>query len=168
MFLKFNINYLLTVITVTLGLIIYPWTKEIDKFRADDVTWDILSLTIKTEKFDVSSFSFLPNYKISEEIKKLDGQKIRINGFFKKEGHAGHLDYFLTETVTDVCFMCNHDEHYNFIKLIPETENKQLFDTLKNDKLIKVSGVFEINTKIKAHPIFLLKKVRLDKIIKQN
>ena len=61
--------------------------------------------------------------------------------------------------------MCDHDEHYNMIQLFPDSNAAVIFDTLRNDILIKVSGIFEINQKTGAHSVFLLKEAHLENIL---
>jgi len=160
-----KINRLLILIAVSVFFFIFPWTKEVKIFSAKDVNWEILKSVKKVEKFDSKSFAFSPQFQLNDEILKLNGQKISIKGFFKKEIHHNHSDFIITETVTDVCFMCDHDEHYNLIKLIPETNEKQFFNSLKNDTLIQVSGIFELNQEPNAHSIFLLKDARSENFL---
>jgi len=162
---KNKINQILLLAAVAVFLFIYPWTKELIIFRAKDVNWEILKSAEKVKKFNAETFGFLPQYKLTDEILQLDGQKINIKGFLKKEIHGNHKDFIITETVTDVCFMCNHDEHYNMIQLHPDLTDKKLFDTLRNDVLVKVSGIFEINQKKGAHSVFLLKQAHLENIL---
>ncbi len=163
---KIKINRLLLLFAAVFFLFIFPWTKNITIFRAENITWDILKSAVKTNKFDSHSFSFVPAYKLNDEIKKLNKKEIIIEGFFKKEAHKTGTEYILTETVTEVCFACDHDTHYNMIQLIPDAEQKILFDTLPNDTLIKVRGIFQINNKKNAQSVFLLKKTHLEKFKK--
>ncbi len=160
-----KITQLILLIAVTVFFFIYPWTKEVKVFRIKDVNWDILKSAENVKKFDSETFGFLSRYKLNDEILNLNGQKIFIKGFFKKEVHENHFDFIITETVTDVCFMCDHDEHYNMIQLLPAPDEKNLFDTLHNDLLIKVSGVFEINQTAGVHSVFLLKETHLENIL---
>jgi len=163
-----KINRLLILIAVTAFFFIFPWTKEVKIFRAKDVNWEILKSVKKVEKFDSKSFAFSPQLQFNDEILKLNGQKISIKGFFKKEIQNNHSDFIITETVTDVCFMCDHDEHYNLIKLIPGTNEKQFFNKLKNDTLIQVSGIFKLNQESNAHSIFLLTDARLENFVNRK
>ncbi len=162
---KIKLNQLLLLVAVAIFLFMYPWTKELKIFRAKDVNWEILKSAEKVKKFNTETFGFSPQYKLTDEILHLDGQKINIKGFFKKEIHGNHTDFIITETVTDVCFMCDHDEHYNMIQLLPEITEKKIFDTLRNDTLIKLTGIFEINRKTGAHSGFLLKEAHLETIL---
>ena len=162
---KIKINQLLLLITVAFFLFIYPWTKEVKIFRVKDVNWEVLKSAEEITKFNTETFGFLPHYKLTDDILQLDGQKININGFFKKEVHGINKDFVITETLTDVCFMCDHDEHYNMIQLNPDSNTAVIFDTLRNDILIKVSGIFKINQKTGAHSVFLLKEVHLENVL---
>ncbi len=160
---NFKIIRFILLAAVAVFFFIFPWTKEIKNFRAKDVTWNILKSAKKINKFNTKTFTFLPKFQLNEEILELNGKEIRIKGFFKKEIHDKHPDFILTETVTDVCFMCNHDEQYNFMELIVEPDEKQFFDSLKDDTMIYVSGIFKINQKSNNYPIFLLKNTHLER-----
>lgn len=164
MYLKYNYKYIFLLFFVSIFLLIFPWTKQVKAYRAEDVNWDILKSAEKVKKFDSRTFTFLPLFKLNDKILKLNGQKIRIKGFYKKEKHTDETDFFLTETVTEVCFVCDHDEHYNFIQMFPDIDEIKSFDTLKNDKMIEVTGNFEINRKKSFHSVFLLKNANLTKI----
>ncbi len=163
---KITINRLLLLFAVVIFLFIFPWTKNITIFRAENITWSILKSAVKTNEFDSHSFSFVPNYQLNDKIKKLNKKEIIIEGFFKKEEHKIGTEYILTETVTEVCFACDHDTHYNMIQLIPDAEQKIFFDILPNDTLIKVKGIFQINNKKNAQYVFLLKNAHLEKFKK--
>jgi len=164
MYRKIKLKYIFLLTSVSIFLFIFPWTKEVKVFRAEDITWDILKSANKIKKFNPRTFAFSPQFELNDEILKLNGQKIRIKGFYKKEKHFDETDFILTETVTEVCFACDHDEHYNLIQLIPTIDEIKSFDTLKNDKMIEVSGIFEITEKNNFHSVFLLKNAHLTKI----
>ena len=160
---KINFKYLFILLVVSVFLLIYPWTKEVKVFRAKDLTWKILKSSVKTNQFDVKTFTFYGKYQLNEEINKLNGREIKIKGFFKKEKHGDETDYILTETVTNVCFACDHDEHYNLIQLFPNFDEINIFNNIKDDTMIEVYGNFEINRNKKFHSVFLLKNVFLTK-----
>lgn len=153
-------NRILLFITIVFFLIIYPYTKKVKVFRAKDTNWDILNHTKIYKEFDPGTFALTQTYEFSEDILNLAGKEIRIMGFIKKQKHGEHVDILLTETVTDVCFMCNHDEHYNMILLKPENVNSDLYK-LKDDILIKVKGRFKINKEKEAHFVYVLENVIL-------
>ncbi len=142
---KRNKIQILLFLSIVLFLFIYPWTKEVTVFRAEDVNWDILKSVKKTNVFDKQIFAFNKHYELNKKIKNLNGKKIRIKGFLKKESHNGHIDFLITETVTNVCFICDHDEHYNMIQLFPKNNELKVFKNLKNDSLIQTSGIFKIS-----------------------
>ncbi|NPA44743.1 MAG: hypothetical protein GXO49_04345 [Chlorobi bacterium] len=150
-----------------LFLIIYPYTKEINIFRAKDITWDILNQTKKYKKIDIKDFKLFQSYDFSKEVLEMDGKKIAIKGFIKKENHGKHTDIILTETVTDVCFMCNHDEHYNMILLKPASKQSELFN-IKDDAYIKVEGVFSINKEKNNNSVYQLNNAKLKELINGN
>ncbi len=160
-------NRILLLIVIVFFLIIYPYTKEVKVFRAKDTHWDILNHAKKYKEFDPRIFALTQTYEFPEEVLSLDGEEIRIKGFIKKHKHGEHIDILLTEIVTDVCFMCNHDEHYNLIMLEPENKNSKLFN-LENDVLIKVKGKFKINKVKDAHSVYVLKNVELEKVLNEN
>jgi len=155
--------YILLLSVVVVFLFVYPWTKEVHTFRAKDVNWEILKSAVKTKTFDKKTFSFYQKYELNRKIQNLNNKEIRIKGFLKKEKIGKQIDFLLTETVTNVCFGCDHDEHYNLIQLFPQKNEIQIFDTLQNDKMINVSGIFEINQKQYSRFVFLLKKVHFEK-----
>jgi hypothetical protein len=96
----------------------------------------------------------------------LDQKFVTIKGFLKKEKHGKGIDLILTETVTDVCFMCDHDEHYCYIQLLPDTKDSKLY-TLKDDDYIEVEGLFFIKRDYENKPSFQLKNIQSVNIIKE-
>lgn len=125
-------------------LFLYPYSKKIKKFKAEDLNWEIINKTNQFKEFDPSRLIFKKTYYFSDEIQKLDQTVISIKGFLKKEKHGSHTDLILTETVTDVCFMCNHDESYMFIELIPGEKESPLYG-ISDDAYVEVKGTFLIN-----------------------
>lgn len=160
-------NKILILFSIVLFLIIYPYTKEIKMFRAKDVTWDILNQTKKYKEFNLQNFSILNMYNFSQEVLDMDGEVIAIKGFIKKEKHGKHIDIILTETVTDVCFMCNHDEHYNLILLKPNSAESELYN-IKDDTYIQVKGIFKINKEKDKHAVYQFNNTNLEGIINGN
>lgn len=160
-------NKTLAIISFALFLIIYPYTKEIKKFRAEDINWDILNNTKKYKEFDTRTFSIQQTYKFSEDVLEMNGKKIIIKGFIKKDKHNKHQDIIITETVTDVCFMCNHDEHYNMIVLNPKKKNSKLYN-IKDDSYIEVEGFFMVNTNKNAHSVYSLNSAELKEFLNGN
>ncbi len=148
-------------------LIIYPYTKEVKIFRAKDANWDVLNHTKKYKKFDPRIFALTQTYEFPEEVLNLEGEQISIKGFIKKHKHGDHSDLLLTETVTDVCFMCNHDEHYNMIMLKPNNLNSKI-SSLGDDTFIKVKGKLKINKGKNAHSVYVLENVELETILNEN
>ena len=159
-------NKILILFSVVLFLIIYPYTKDIKIFRAKDTSWDILNQTKKYRKINLSKFQLLQTYNFSQEVLDMDGKEIIIKGFIKKERHGGN-DIILTETVTNVCFMCNHDEHYNLILLKPASKQSKLF-SIKDDAYIKVRGIFKINKEKHKHSVYQLNNAKLEEFINGN
>ncbi len=138
----FKISKLILLFSVAVFLFIYPWTKEPKHFRAEDVNWEILKSAGRIKKFDFERSAFVDYLRLGDSVRKLNGKKIIIKGFYKKELHEGKMHMLLTETVTDVCFMCSHDEHYEAAELIPEPGEGKFFESLKDDEFIRVSGIF--------------------------
>jgi len=164
MHLKSNYKYIFLLVFASICLFIFPWTKQVKTFRAKDVNWDILKSAVKVKKFNSRTYTFSPIFKLNYKILKLNNKEIRIKGFYKKEKHADETHFILTENLTNVCFACDHDEHYNFIQMFPGNDEIKSFDTLKNDKMIEVTGNFEINRKKSFQSVFLLKNAHLIKI----
>ncbi|GEM_PF-2505212 len=158
-----NIKIILIFSAVVIFLIIYPYSKEPKIFRINDINWDKLNNSKKYQEFDSRTFGLIQTFEFSEDALKLDGQTIVIKGFLKKHQHGNSKEIFITETVTDVCFMCNHDEDYNMILLKLEN-NATGFNDLTDDTLIKVSGTFRIDKNKNAHSAFILEKVKLEEI----
>ena len=157
-------NRILLITSGLLFIIIFPYTKEIETFKAEDVNWDIISRVKKIKEFDPKVFAFKETYEFTEEINDLDNSHILIKGFIKKHKHSDHIDLILTEKVTDVCFMCNHDEHYNMIQINSLIDSSD-FLNIKNDTYIKIQGIFKINKSHKNHPVFTMEDVVLKGII---
>ena len=158
--MKIRINRLLLIVSGLLFLILFPYTKEIDFFKAEDVNWDIINHARKIKIFDPKIFAFKNIYEFSDDILDLDNSQILINGFIKKHKHEGHIDIILTENVTDVCFMCDHDEHYNFIKVYPVGETSEI-DQIKDDSYVRLSGLFKINNTNDEHFAFSIVDAKL-------
>jgi len=156
-------NRILLLIVIVFFLIIYPYTKEIKIFRAKDANWDILNHSKKYKEFDPRTFALTQTYEFNDEVLSLDGEQISVKGFIKKHKHGDHSDILLTETVTDVCFMCNHDEHYNMIMLKPEIPNSEL-NNIEDDTFISVKGIFKLNKEKNAHSVYVLQNVELENI----
>lgn len=165
--MKIKINKILLTASGLLFLIVFPYTKEVKIFKAKDVNWDIINNSSKYKQFNPAAFSFKQKYKFTEEVLNLDNSNISIKGFLKNHKHGDHNDIILTETHTDVCFMCNHDEHYNMMMLKPDNPNSELYN-LEDDVLIKVKGRFKINKEKKAHSVYVLENVKLEKVLNEN
>jgi hypothetical protein len=139
-----NINKLLLIAAVLLFLIIFPYTRHIEKFRANDATWDLLNRSVSYKEFDPKIFSFRETFEISEELKKLNLQTIAIKGFIKKNVHGDHKNIALTENVSDVCFMCDHDNPTVYILITEKVKGS--FDSIADDQLVRLKGIFLIDT----------------------
>lgn len=162
--MKIKINRLLLIFSALLFLIIFPYTKEIELFKAEDLNWEIISNSREFKQFDPSSFSFMQKYMFTEEVINLDNSNISIKGFIKYHKHGDHNDILLTEKVTDVCFMCDHDEHYNMIKINSFIDSSE-FRNIKEDTYIQIQGIFKINTSQKDHPVYRMENVVLKDLI---
>jgi len=160
-------NKILFLVIVVVFLIIYPYSKEIKVFRAEDTNWEILNQTKKYKEFNPRTFALTQTYDFTEEVLNLNEKSVTITGFIKKDNHGKHTDILLTETVTDVCFMCDHDEHYNMILLKPKNLSSDLFQ-IEDDSLIKVKGKFKIDKSKNAHSVYNLENAELENIINGN
>jgi hypothetical protein len=143
---------------------LYPYSKPIKAFKADDIQWEIINQSKSYKEFDPATFTFKKIVYFSDEFQKLDNTHISIKGFIKKETHGDQMNLLFTGTVTEVCFMCNHDEMYSFIELIPNAIESGLY-SIKNDTYIEVQGDFRINHNKKQNAFFLLENAVLVKII---
>lgn len=141
-------------------LFLYPYSKKIKKFKAEDLNWEIINKTNQFKEFDPSRLTFKKTYYFSDEIQKMDQTNISIKGFLKKETHGSHTDLILTETVTEVCFMCNHDESFMFIKLIPVEKDSPLYGIL-DDAYVEVKGTFRINKENNHLPPLIMEDAKL-------
>ena len=150
---KIHINRLLLIAAVLLFLILFPYTRSIDKFRADDVTWDLLNSSVSYKEFDPKIFAFRETFEISEDLKEMHLKEVYIKGFLKKHAHKDHIDIVLTENVSDVCFMCDHDDHLVYISV--HEKNIGSLDSIADDQLIKLKGRFSIDSR-SDHSLFHL------------
>ncbi len=155
-----KIRNIILILSILIFAIIYPYTKEIDRFRASNIAWKTLQEKENISEFNAKSFVFVKTHKISNKIKNLEGTEIIIDGFFNKEDEHDKNIIYISETVTDVCFMCTHDEHYNAI-ILDCADTITVFDKIKKDAYIKVSGIFKINTKKNSHIIYYLENPKL-------
>ena len=160
-----NANKILLLLSILIFLAIFPYTKKVEIFKAKDVNWDILKNAKRFKQFNPSTFSFLQTFEFTDEILKLDRTYMSIKGFIKRHKHGDHEDIIITETVTDVCFMCNHDKHYNIISINSFVNNSD-FNKIEDGIFVKIEGIFIINKTDKNHPVFLMKDVVLEAIIK--
>lgn len=139
---------------------IYPYTKEVKQFRTNDITWKILNTTGSVNEFDSKRLKFIPVRKIPAEVEQLNGQLITIKGFYKLNNEHKQNLHTITETVTEVCFMCQHDEHHNII-VLENIELDKNFKNIKNDSLIKVSGIFKLKKTDKNNLIYHIENTKL-------
>jgi len=137
-------------------LILYPYSKQPAQFRSDDITWKIFHNSNTYKRFDFQNFGFKNVHQINEKIKALDSTQITIKGFIVIEKHGGAKHIILSETVTDACFMCNHDENNPAIQIIPKNKNSKIF-RLKQDDYVKIKGTFAINKNNDDLMTFILK-----------
>ena len=82
----------------------------------------------------------------------------------KNHKHGDHNDIILTETVTDVCFICNHDEQYNMIRINSFNDSSD-FHNIEDDTFIKIQGIFKINKSHNNHSVFVMEDVVLKDVI---
>jgi len=155
-----KVRNIILILSILIFAIIYPYTKEIEKFRASNITWKILQEKENISEFNANNFAFVKTHKISNKIKKLEGTEIIIDGFFNKGDEHDNNIIYISETVTDVCFMCTHDEHYNAI-ILNGADTITNFDKINKDTYIKVSGIFKINTEKNSHIIYYLENPTL-------
>lgn len=151
-------NKLLLITAVFFFLIIFPYTKSIERFKADDITWSFLNKSVLYKEFDSKIFAFKETYQLSAELKNLDNKEIIIKGFLKHQKHRDHSDIILTENVSDVCFMCNHDEHAVFISVSGRKE--KFSEYLSDDTYVKLKGIFKIKTE-SDHGLFHLSEAEI-------
>jgi len=161
--MKNRVNKILLICSSLIFLIIFPYTKKIEVFKVNDVNWDLINTAITYKKFDPKIFSFKNTYEISDKLMELNNKEITISGFIKHIKHKDHNDIILTESITDVCFMCDHDEHYSYIN-ISESSIKTELNDLKNDTFIKLKGIFIIHER-DDHSLFHLKNAEIVEII---
>ncbi len=140
-------------------MLIYPYSKNVKQFKAQDIQWDLINRSKEINEFNPARFVFEKKWYLSPEVLALDNKLITIKGFIKNEKHGTRSVIIITESVTDVCFMCKHDEMYKFIEIIPDNTENQ-FKKIKNDTYVQVEGIFKINPDHK-HSIFTLEKVNL-------
>jgi len=160
-------NNILLLLSIILFIIIYPYTKTVTVFRAEDTSWDVLNQTRKYKQFDARTFTLIQSFDFTKEVLEMDGKTISIKGFLKKHKHGNHTDIIITETVTDVCFMCNHDEHYNMITLNLTSKKSELYH-LDDDAYVKVEGIFKLNKNKNAHSVYELNSTELKEVINGN
>lgn len=150
------------IIVIAIVLILYPYSKQPAKFRSDDITWQIFSNSKMHKKFDSHNFEFITINQINDEIKALDKNEISIKGFIVVENHGKHKHIILSETVTDACFMCNHDENNPAILLFPNDDKSEIYN-LKQDDFVKIKGTFAINKTNPNLMTFILKNAEIVK-----
>jgi hypothetical protein len=144
-------------------MLIYPYSKDIKQFKAQDIQWDIINRSVEINEFNPARFAFEKKWYLSPELLALDQKFITIKGFIKNEKHGTHTVIIITESVTNVCFMCKHDEMYKFIEIIPDKNDNQ-FQKIKDDTYVQVEGIFKIKPD-HEHSIFTLEKANLLKYL---
>jgi len=162
---KININRILLIFSGLLFLVLFPYSKEIEIFKTDDINWDIINNAKKFKEFDPRIFAFKETIEYSKDILDLNNSNIVIKGFIKKHKHKDHIDLILTENITDVCFMCDHDELSNHININPVEAD---FYKLKDDSYVKLSGIFKINKNNNRHFAFSISEAKLEDVINLN
>jgi hypothetical protein len=153
--------YSILAVSAVIFLFIFPYTKKIETFRTEDVTWEILKETETVNEFKINNFNFVQQKKLSNKILELNGNEISIEGFLLKELNKKDTIYLITETQTEVCFMCNHDEHYNSI-LLENAKNNKEFRKIGNGKLIKIRGIFRIKNNENTKFLYNIENPRLN------
>ncbi len=137
-------KYILSIISILIFLFLYPYTKEVPVFKSDDVAWSVF-INVKTVKeFNYENFSFSPSVSVNEEVEEMNNKNIEIKGFISIHKHDDKKKILLSEKISGVCFMCNHDENYISIEIVPKNKESEIFN-LKPEEYVKVAGKFVIN-----------------------
>lgn len=161
--MKRKIKNIVLISAVTVILFIFPYSKIVEVNDSEDVKWSYLNLKFH-EEFDIEQMAFKKKYEINEKVKNLNNKKIKIKGFLNIHKQYGEKIYFLTSSVTDACFFCNHDSQITAIKVLPENNNE--FKNVGKDYYIEIEGVFILNKN--QSQIYKLQNAKLISLITKN
>ncbi len=152
-------KYILSIGCIVIFIFLYPYTREVPVFKSDDLTWSAFKNIKTVKEFDSESFSFMPVLSVPEKLEALNNKLIKIKGFVLLHKHGDEFKILLSEKLTGVCFMCNHDENYVSIEIIPKNKNSAVYD-LKSEDFVNVKGRFIISEE-KKHIKFSITEAEL-------
>lgn len=131
----------------------------------NDQVWDILTKDIKVRYFySIKYNALLPSPKFGKRVKKLNGQKITVRGFFLPVDITSDV-FVLSYNPMNMCFFCTGSGIETIIELDVSPKNIKPFQDLKTDCYFEVTGKLKINAKNHQHLVYILEEATFIKII---
>ncbi|WP_421921147.1 hypothetical protein [Marinifilum sp.] len=132
----------------------------------NDKVWDVLLNDVKIRYFYSLTYeTLLPRPKFGKELKRLDGQSLKVKGFFLPVNITGNI-FVLSYNPMNTCFFCTGDGLQTIIELNVSPEHLQRFKRLKTDDYFEIEGKLRLNTKDSEHLIYIMDEVEFVKLIK--
>lgn len=151
----------------TLGLLIYVFTAQVSgQVDTTNNVWKILLNDVKIKYvYAINYDTYLPRPKFGDELKKLDGKEITVNGFFLPVDVTGSV-FVISYNPMNMCFFCTGSGIETIIEVNAKDEHINKFKRLKTDNYIKIKGVLKLNKDDYEHLVYILNNVELLEIIK--
>lgn len=128
--------------------------------RPPDRMWELFSQTKFTEKLNrkFGQYFYYPNFP--EELKKLEGQTVELQGFFIPLNMENSTTLILSKYPMAECFFCGGSGPESVAVAYLKSKPTQ---KLKMDQIIKVRGTLQLNAEDVEEMTFLLKNSEIIK-----
>ncbi|NOU59920.1 hypothetical protein [Marinifilum caeruleilacunae] len=132
----------------------------------NDKVWDLLLDDVKIRYYYSFKYdALLPRPKFGKELKKIDGQSIKVKGFFLPVDITGNI-YVLSYNPMNTCFFCTGDGLQTIIELNVSPEYLRNFKRLRTDNYFEIEGKLKLNNNNSEHLIYIMDEVKFVKLIK--
>lgn len=128
--------------------------------RPPDRMWELFSKTRFTEKLNrkFGQYFYYPNFP--EELKKLEGQPVELQGFFIPLEMGNVNTLILSKYPMAECFFCGGSGPESVAVAYLKSKPTQ---KLKMDQIIKVRGTLQLNAEDVEEMTFILKNAEIIK-----
>ena len=128
--------------------------------------WETLLNDVKIKYVYAANYkTYLPWPKFGDELKKLDGTEIPINGFFLPVDVTGSV-FVISYNPMNMCFFCTGSGIETIVEINAPSEHIDKFKRLKTDNYIRVKGTLQLNKNDFEHLVYILNNAELIEIIK--
>jgi len=123
-----------------------------------ELSWDDLAEISFREEYDETFGSRLQYPVFSKNIKRHEGKKVTIKGYFLDLDPLGEF-FFLSENPLYACFFCGDAG----VESVVELDLEQIPD-IGTDDLIQITGILKLNTGEISQPLYTLTKCSVKKV----